>query len=282
MTRFVKLFTLILSIALAFTFILTNASFWAFNTVSSNIFGHSDASFNGELKVTISTEDYGKVTIPYDFSGQVKNIAQRTMSFSISSESCVDGITTFDNVYYTKGNTYISSNIWLDGVDVFTEKIRLLPVDTSLLSKVHELDGAQDSLLTRFDFYSNKVNFKKGLFKVNITAQDLTDSIMGFALDRVNTSSLTTTEKSVKADKFKKLASNYRLDDVSIAYKPVDHKTIYIELKASITVKESYNYPCDRIYDVILRVNVSADNIDSIDLPSDLSSYKLESQLYPN
>ena len=105
---------------------------------------------------------------------------------------------------------------------------------------------------------------------------------MGFALDRVNTSSLTTTEKSVKADKFKKLASNYRLDDVSIAYKPVDHKTIYIELKASITVKESYNYPCDRIYDVILRVNVSADNIDSIDLPSDLSSYKLESQLYPD
>ena len=167
-------------------------------------------------------------------------------------------------------------------VDVFTEKTRLLPVDTSLLSKAHELDGAQDSLLTRSDFYSRKVNFKNGLFNVDVTAQGLTDSIMEFALDRVNASSLTATEKTVRTEKYKKLASNYCLDDVSIAYKPVDHKTVYIELKASVTVKESYNYPCDRVYDVILRVNVAADNIDSIALPSDLSSYKLESQLYPD
>ncbi|MBE5818684.1 MAG: hypothetical protein E7312_06470 [Clostridiales bacterium] len=282
MTRFVKLFTLILSITLAFVFVLSNASYWIFNTVSANIFSHSDATFDGELKVTVSTEDYGKVTIPYDFSGQIKNIAQRTMSFSIASESYVDGITSYDNVYYTKGNTYISSNIWLEGVDVFTEKIRLLPVDTTLLSKTHELEGAEDLLLTRFDYYSNIVDYKKGSFKVNVTAQSLTDSVMKFALDRVNNSNLTATEKAVKTQKYKNLLDNYHLDDVDIAYKPVDHNTIYVELKASVTVKESFDFPCDRVYDVILKVNVSSDEIDSIALPLDLSSYKLKSQLYPN
>ena len=102
MTRFVRLFTLTLSISLAFAFILTNVGYWAFNTVSANIFSHSDASFNGELNVTISTEDYGRVTIPYDFSGQVKNIAQRTMSFSISSPSqnlSIETVGAFDERY---------------------------------------------------------------------------------------------------------------------------------------------------------------------------------------
>ena len=89
MTRFVKLFTLVLCIALTFAFIIANVSYWAFNTISANIFSHSDATFNGTVSVTVSTEDYGKITIPYDFSGKIKNIAQRSMQFTIRSEEHV-------------------------------------------------------------------------------------------------------------------------------------------------------------------------------------------------
>lgn len=282
MTRFVKLFTLVLCIALTFAFIIANVSYWAFNTISANIFSHSDATFNGTVSVTVSTEDYGKITIPYDFSGKIKNIAQRSMQFTINSESYVDGITSYDKVYYTNGNTYIASNIWLDGIDVFTEKIRKLPVDLRLLSKTHELDGAESSLLSRFDFYGNKVDFKNGMFVVNVTAEDIKNAVLDFALNRVNTSTLTATEKRVKTEKYQKLVNDYSLTNFNIAYKLVDYNTVYIELRASVTLKESITYPCDRNYDIILRLNVSADNVESIELPNDLSSYKLESQIYPN
>ncbi len=260
-------------------FCINNGGYWLYRYGYASLTQTSDYNFRGELKVTVSTEDFGYVDMPYTFSGTVCDIAQQSMEFSMDAVSVVDGIQSTISKYFVDGVTYTETRTEFDGMYLGTEKIRGHKYDMEIFPQSSVFEYIDIEPLVRKDFAQDRVTYSKKskAYIVDVTGEQLRNSLYGVAYKLLHTDSrFTKSEIDVKLTKYSELLFEYFLEDIDISYALCKSGEIRLDIKASVLVPESPGYPNDRDYDISLELYI--DPLDkgtktAIIPPDDLHEY---------
>ncbi len=261
-----------------------NADYLRSRIAYASIENKSDFSFNGTLYVTTSTEGFPDISVPYDFSGKVNNIAQRSMKYHIDSSSYVDGIQSDISTYFENGTTYTSTTVTFDGVDLGTEKVRSNTVGMKAFPQNNIHDYIDVDQLFQNDTKCIRFNKKTNMYTVELASDELCSAVNKIVCDIIDKNvTLTRFERNLKKEQYFELISQYRLSDISITYGYDKSGFIKLSIDSQIKVKESLDYPYERVLDIDLDVNVElASKEIAIDPPEDIDQYVFLDDIYGN
>lgn len=265
-------------------FYFSNADYLKYRIAYAAIENVSYFSFNGKLKVTTSTEGFSDITVPYEFSGAITDIAQQSMKYQIESTSYVDGLQSDIITYFENGTTYTSTSVTFDGVDLGTEKIKSSKIDMKSLPDESIYDFINISPLLKSDFDNIVYNKKSNMYIVNLDAENLRSALLSTAYDMIDkNNNLTNTEKKVKKEQYNKFMSDYYLSDISFSYGYDKFNFAKLDISATLIVRESHDYPYERVLDIDLFLNIELPSRKvTIYPPDDLNEYNSFNNTYNN
>lgn len=265
-------------------FYFLNADYLRYRIAYAAIENVSYFNFNGTLNVVTSTEGFQDISTPYEFNGTVTDIAQQSMKYQINAKSYVDGINSYITKYFENGITYTSTTINFDGVDLGTEKIKSSKINMESLPDDSIYNYINISPLLKSEFDNIRFDKKNNLYNVDLSAEEVRSSLLGTAYDMIdNNDNLTSTEKKVKKEQYNKFFTKYYLNDISFAYGYDKLNFAKLYISAEVIVPENRDYPCERVFNIDLMLNIELPSKRTvIQAPDDISEYKSFYNIYGN
>lgn len=260
-----------------------NADYLRYRIAYAAIENVSCFDFNGKLNLTTSTEGFPDITVPYEFTGTITDIAQQSMKYQINSTSYVDGIQSDISAYFENGITYTSTAITFDGLDLGTEKIKSSNIDMKSLPNESIYDCINISPLLKSEFENIRFDKKTNMYIVDLVPENIRSSLLDTVYDMIdNNASLTANEKKIKKEHYNKFFSKYYLSDISFAYGYDKLNFAKLDISATLTVSESSDYPYERVLDIDLTLNIDLPLSRQSDIrrPDDLNEYQYFGYIY--